>query len=61
MTELTNRQFAAKNEEFIKACFVASSIESKKGRKADSIMPTTRQASKYRNKKGLAYKLQGKQ
>jgi len=61
MTELTNDQFAAQNKEFVKDCVIASSIESKKGRKADSIMPTTRQASKYRNKKGLAYKLRGKQ
>ena len=53
---MTNKEFAEQNKEFRKACVVASSIEAKKGRKADSIMPTTRQASKYRNKKGLAYK-----
>ncbi len=42
-TEMTNKEFAARNAEFRKACSNAG------------IEPTSRQASKYRNKCGLAY------
>ena len=42
--ELTNKQFAEKNEEFKKACEKAE------------IKPTTRQASKWQMKKGKAWK-----
>ncbi len=41
---ITNKVFSTTNVEFIKSC-----------EKVD-IEPTARQASKYRNKKGLAYK-----
>ncbi len=48
---LTNAKFAKEDKEFIKACDNVRTV-------ADiEIKPTTRQASKYRNKKGLAYKL----
>ena len=40
---LTNAKFAAKNEEFIAACAVAG------------VKPTSRQASKFRARKGLAW------
>ena len=43
---MTNRKFAKEDEKFQKACM---SVE---------IEPTTRQASKFRNKKGKAYKAQ---
>jgi len=42
--ETTNKEFASKNEEFQKAC------------EKVNIKPTTRQASKWRMKKGLAWK-----
>jgi len=42
---MTNTEFAAKNEEFKKACEEAN------------LKPTPRQASKWRNKKGLAWKI----
>lgn len=44
MAEITNKQFAENNEEFRKAC------------EALEIKPTTRQASKWRMKKGKAWK-----
>jgi len=44
MMEFTNKQFAEKNEEFIKACDVAG------------VKNSTRQASKWRSKKGKAWK-----
>lgn len=44
MSYVTNKKFAETNEVFIKSC-----------EKAD-ITPTIRQASKFRNQKGLAYK-----
>jgi len=40
----TNKKFAAENQEFRSAC------------EAASIEPSKRQASKWRNKKGKAYK-----
>lgn len=46
MIEMTNKKFAETNEEFREVCafpFV-------------DLKPTTRQASKWRNKKGKAYK-----
>lgn len=48
--KMTNAKFAEENVDFIEAC--------KKATKETGIeiKPTTRQASKYRNKKGLAYK-----
>lgn len=42
--KVTNREFAQKNKEFIEICVNAG------------VEPTSRQASKYRNKKGLAFK-----
>lgn len=44
MAELTNRAFKDKNTDFNAACAAAH------------VEPTKRQASKFRNKKGLAYK-----
>jgi hypothetical protein len=41
---LTNKKFAEEDKKFKKACDRVG------------LPPTTRQASKYRNKKGLAYK-----
>ena len=41
---VTNRMFASNNKKFIEAC------------KRANIPPTARQASKFRNKKGTAYK-----
>ena len=41
---MSNKEFAAKNEAFRKACERAG------------VEPTSRQASKYQNKKGAAYK-----
>ena len=41
---MTNKKFAEKSEEFRAACKLAG------------LNPTSRQASKYRNQKGLAYK-----
>ncbi len=43
-SNLTNRKFAKENGEFLQACNEAN------------IEPSTRQASKYRNEKGKAYK-----
>lgn len=40
---MTNKKFAETNEHFQDCCIVAG------------VDPTTRQASKFRNKKGLAY------
>ena len=45
-SNLTNRKFAKEDEKFQEACMNAE------------IQPTTRQASKYRNQKGKAYKAQ---
>lgn len=42
--EVTNRQFSKTDKNFLSACEKAG------------VEPTARQASKYRNKKGLAYK-----
>lgn len=42
--EVTNAEFAKSNKEFITAC------------EAVDIPPTLRQASKFRNKRGKAYK-----
>ena len=44
----TNREFVKENKLFRKACEIAS------------INPTSRQASKFRRHKGIAYKHQGK-
>lgn len=41
---MKNAEFAKKNEDFIKAC------------EKSGIQPTIRQASKWRNRKGKAYK-----
>lgn len=41
---LTNKKFAEEDQSFRKACDLVR------------LPPTTRQASKFRNKKGLAYK-----
>lgn len=46
---LTNQQFATENKAFIQHC-----KNVKKLAKVE-ILPTSRQASKYRNKKGLAW------
>ncbi len=55
-TEMTNAKFAKEDKEFIKACDNVRTI----ARPVIDIKPTSRQASKYRNKKGLAYKLRKK-
>jgi hypothetical protein len=47
---MTNKEFSEKNEEFRRACY---GVKKKCG---IEIRPTSRQASKYRNKKGLAWK-----
>ena len=47
--EISNDKFCKENQEFINACSKASEIVGKE------IKPTRRQASKYRNKKGIAY------
>lgn len=44
---MTNRKFAEQNKEFIAAC------------RRVEIQPTKRQASKFRNRRGLAYKHRG--
>lgn len=41
---LTNKEFSEQDEKFVKVC------------KDNNIEPTTRQASKWRNKKGSAWK-----
>lgn len=46
--KLSNREFAKENKLFQKACEIAS------------ISSTSRQASKFRHHKGIAYKNQGK-
>lgn len=43
MAKMTNRQFAETDKYFIECC------------KRTNVKPTTRQASKFRNKRGLAY------
>lgn len=52
---MTNADFATKNEQFIEA--VEAAQTDLKDRKAflGQINPTTRMASKFRNKKGLVY------
>lgn len=47
--KINNHSFSKENNEFINACAKASEILGKE------IKPTRRQASKYRNKKGMAY------
>jgi len=42
--KITNKEFARANEAFLEAC------------KKVKIIPTRRQASKWRNKKGLSYR-----
>ena len=44
---MTNREFAEQDKTFIEAC------------ERTDIKPTTRQASKWRNHKGMAYKTAG--
>jgi len=59
---MTNRQFAQKNEEFLQAC---SNVPWKdkdgnwkdKDGKLITLPPTTRQASKWRRERGLAFKI----
>lgn len=49
-TEMSNARFAKEDQNFIKACAMARQIT------GVIVNPTTRQASKFRNKKGLAFK-----
>jgi hypothetical protein len=44
---MTNKQFAAKDRVFVKACEIAK------------VEPTARQAAKFQNKKGLARRFYG--
>ncbi len=48
-TAMTNAKFAKEDKNFIKACAMARQIT------GVIVNPTTRQASKFRNKKGLAF------
>ena len=48
-SDITNDKFCKENREFINACAKASEVIGKE------VKPTRRQASKYRNKKGIAY------
>ena len=50
----TNKQFARENSVFIDACGRADDHRRAKGSK-QRILPTTRQASKFRNSKGIAF------
>ncbi len=50
-TEMTNAKFAKEDKNFINACNHVKMVL------GVEVNPTTRQASKYRNKKGLAYKV----
>lgn len=52
----SNNSFAQKNEEFKIACRIATNWF-KLQNKTNIIKPTIRQASKFRNKKGIAYKV----
>ena len=49
---MTNAKFAKTNKEFVAACY-----EVKRLNRYENFEPSTRQASKWRNKKGIAYKL----
>ena len=49
---MTNAEFAKQDKPFIAACASVSKLDFYTG-----FEPTTRQASKWRNKKGIAYKL----
>jgi hypothetical protein len=52
---ITNIEFSLKNEDFIKAVEKTDmALTGKKG--IGKISPTPRQASKFRNKKGVVYK-----
>jgi len=51
---MTNQKFAETNDEFIQACGKIP-WKDKEG-KPTTLPPTSRQASKWRNKKGLAWK-----
>ena len=51
---MTNQKFAETNEEFIHACGKIP-WKDKEG-KSTTLPPTSRQASKWRNKQGLAWK-----
>jgi len=61
---MTNKQFSTTNSEFIEACkavglpkhVVVVHSHNKTEKKETTEMGLARQASKYRNKKGLAYK-----
>jgi len=53
---VTNAEFAEENQKFIEACEEAR----KKGKRFKKLMPTVRQASKYRNQKGMAWKTENK-
>ncbi len=53
---LTNAEFAQKNELFNQAVEAAQADLGERKDYRGQIMPTTRMASKFRNKKGLVYK-----
>ena len=50
---ITNKAFAVENEQFREACVRVFGLNSNL---EEPLGTTTRQASKFRNKKGLAYK-----
>jgi hypothetical protein len=54
---MTNAEFAKKSDWFRQACEHATTHFKNKGSDY-KVLPTTRQASKFRNGKGLAYKYQ---
>lgn len=49
---MTHAEFAKTNEEFLEACKKVASMNS-----YQNFKPSTRQASKWRNHKGIAYKV----
>lgn len=50
--ELTNGEFARQDKLFIKACELAAAAGHK-------VVPSERQASKFRNERGIAHKFKG--
>lgn len=49
---MTNRKFAETNEDFLKACEDVKCIN-----QFQDFKPSTRQASRWRNRKGIAWKI----
>ncbi len=49
---MRNSEFAKKDESFLAACLEVSRLN-----RCQDFKPSTRQASKWRNKKGVAFKL----